>query len=1782
MKNTLLFRKSFLFLSFTLLILLNTQVSWGQFSITGTGSGNTYTQNFDSFAGTSVSVPSNWAWTYSDYTPGGFYNRNVAYSNSNSTFGLRDNSSSTDIAFGSKQDGAAYTLTFSVVNNTGAIINGFELTWNIEQYSQCSNATPVAFAYRLNAGAYGLTSATGTGTTAFNASIGTCANLASIAVTSKGLSITGLSLAVGGTANFRFTIGNTTANNAHVGIDDFTMYATAVPPCTPQTINPITASVTKSFGESHSIATTATSGLAVAYSSSNNSVASVDPITGIVTIVGVGGPITLTASQAGNGTTVCAATSVTQSFTVTKATPTISVAPSASGITYGQTLASSTLTGGTASTTGTFAFTSPSTVPNAGTANQGITFTPDDASFYNTATDVASVFVDTKALSITANNVSKANGDTLSGGAGSTAFTSSGLVSPQTIGSVTITYGTGAAAGDPDGTYAGQVFPSNATGGDFNPSNYLITYIPGDITVTSTPTLTPATTTLTAFTTTYGTASTAQSVVFAATSLPGTITTSTAPTGYEVSSDGITYGSTATLSSTGGTLYVRLSATATVLGSYNSQVITLTSGATSATITTAASGNTVSKATPTISVAPTASNITYGETLALSTLTGGTASVVGTFAFTNLATAPNAGTANQGVTFTPTDTDNYNTATTTTSVTVDKALTTISEAPTASSITYGQTLASSILTGGTASVPGSFAFTTPSTAPNVGTANQGITFTPTDFNNYNTATTTTSVTVDKANQTIAAIAPATIIKAIGDAPYSAATTASSGLTVTYSLVSVPSSGVATIASDGTVTILGIGTATITASQAGDGNYNAATSVTQALTVGYPVLAGWDFNSVLNAGVATFAATTFNTNLVSTSSASNITRGPGAALSSGASSFRTVGFQNNGISTANTDFFQTTLTATNGNILSLATITANLVGTSTFAASPGVSSQFAYSLNGTTFTLIGSPIVTIGTPASLSIDVSGISALQNVPAGTTVTFRYYASGQTTTGGWGFNSPTAGTNGLAYTGFFTKTPPTVTTNAATVTSSTAATLNGTVNANGNATTVSFDYGTLATATTPASGAVTGTSNTATSVTVAGLSPNTQYTYKAIASGGLGGTVNGSDVSFYTFANAPLAPTLSNATETTIDVAIGSGDGNPIGTLYSIQLNGGSYIQVGGATLGTAVWQTAAAWASTTVSNLSCGANQTFTVHAKNGADVVTIGTSASLSTTACTNPSLQAGVLPSFNGVCISSNLINNFSLVGSNLTGNVTVNALSGFYFSTDNGNFFPSLTLVPNSGAISQTIYVQFLPTLVQSYDGNILISGGGATSINVAASGSGINTAPSVVTGNSSAVTQVGATVAGTISVFGCSNLSAYGIEFSTTNGFADGTGTQLATTNLSGVSFSAALTGLSPNTVYYYKAYATNGGGTAYGTQGTFTTLGLEAPLATAATAITATSFTANWGTVLGADNYRLDVSTFPTFGISSSNPNITILTNSGTIGASNWIETDITQQGGTSPYLGFLSPTSTSVSPALNLSNFSNISLTFKARTFGGPSAAQAAITVSVSTDGVNWTPLGVSTPISTSLTNPSNTFTYSLNSSTVRVRFQTLSATGSAGVGIDDIIVKGDETIFTPSFIVENLQVASSPSPVTGLTASTAYYYRVRATSTNSTSANSNSITVTTCANAPVITGSYCSGTTTVSGSSSEANGTTIRVYSGSTLIGTTTVANGTWSATVIALAPNAVLTATAQVGSNCESVASASLIVTPSATPTVTLTSSDGDNTFAYGTPVTFTATEANI
>ena len=184
------------------------------------------------------------------------------------------------------------------------------------------------------------------------------------------------------------------------------------------------------------------------------------------------------------------------------------------------------------------------------------------------------------------------------------------------------------------------------------------------------------------------------------------------------------------------------------------------------------------------------------------------------------------------------------------------------------------------------------------------------------------------------------------------------------------------------------------------------------------------IAAWDFTGENN--VATSTAEIYNSNL----DASNLlTRGAGAAASAGANSFRTVGFQNNGISLTNTDYFQNQFSASPGYFLSLETINARFAGTTTFAASPGVSMQFAYSLDGTNFTLIGTPTVMIGTGLMPQINLSAISELQNVPENITVTLRYYASGQTTTGGWGYNSSAPGLYGLSFGGQLNCASPTV---------------------------------------------------------------------------------------------------------------------------------------------------------------------------------------------------------------------------------------------------------------------------------------------------------------------------------------------------------------------------------------------------------------------------------------------------------------------------------------------------------------------------------------------------------------------------------------------------------------------------------------------------------------------------------------------------------------------------------------------------------------------------------
>src|SRR5205085_3256670 len=73
-------------------------------------------------------------------------------------------------------------------------------------------------------------------------------------------------------------------------------------------------------------------------------------------------------------------------------------------------------------------------------------------------------------------------------------------------------------------------------------------------------------------------------------------------------------------------------------------------------------------------------------------------------------------------------------------------------------------------------------------------------------------------------------------------------------------------------------------------------------------------------------------------------------------------------------------------------------------------------------------------------------------------------------------------------------------------------------------------------------------------------------------------------------------------------------------------------------------------------------------------------------------------------------------------------------------------------------------------------------------------------------------------------------------------------------------------AVTGLSPSTTYKFRVRAVSNGSATSGNSNEISATTLappNAPIASAATSVTSTTFTANWSGVGGATGYRLDVS-------------------------------------------------------------------------------------------------------------------------------------------------------------------------------------------------------------------------------------------------------------------------------------------------------------------------------
>ncbi|MEY4905514.1 MAG: hypothetical protein RLZZ292_3329, partial [Bacteroidota bacterium] len=388
----------------------------------------------------------------------------------------------------------------------------------------------------------------------------------------------------------------------------------------------------------------------------------------------------------------------------------------------------------------------------------------------------------------------------------------------------------------------------------------------------------------------------------------------------------------------------------------------------------------------------------------------------------------------------------------------------------------------------------------------------------------------------------------------------------------------------------------------------------------------------------------------------------------------------------------------------------------------------------------------------------------------------------------------------------------------------------------------------------------------------------------------------TVNGTN-----FVSGSSTVTWNGATRTTTFVSA---------TQLTATITAADVVAAGTATVG--VTTTGAAAVSNT---------QTFTINA------------ASSPTLLVTPSSLSFG-----NQNVATSSTGQSFSLSGTNLTGgsgNITVTVPSTDFEVSNNNSTWGATTTIAFSGATltATPVYVRFSPQATGAKSGNITLSGGGASvPPTVALTGTGV---VATLTTSVATVASFGSQNAGTQSVsknFTLSGTNLTGAP-STITVTAPSTDFEVSNDNIAWgatttIAYSSAT--LAATTVYVrFTPQAPSGaksgnitfsGGGASSTptvavSGTSVVV-LAVPVATTATSITNSGFTANWGAVANATGYFLDVSTSPTFGTAATatasetfDPTMPASYSTGTYSliTGNWDFIDVVKGTGTNAYAG-----------------------------------------------------------------------------------------------------------------------------------------------------------------------------------------------------------------------------------------------------------------------------------
>ena len=426
----------------------------------------------------------------------------------------------------------------------------------------------------------------------------------------------------------------------------------------------------------------------------------------------------------------------------------------------------------------------------------------------------------------------------------------------------------------------------------------------------------------------------------------------------------------------------------------------------------------------------------------------------------------------------------------------------------------------------------------------------------------------------------------------------------------------------------------------------------------------------------------------------------------------------------------------------------------------------------------------------------------------------------------------------------------TAPTVTTTAVSAVTTTTASTGGNVTSAGSATVTSRGvcYATAANPTTLDATVVSGSGTGSFVSNLNSLTPGTTYHVRAFATSSAG-TSYGADESFTTTASATgciattMYPQSVIAGPTTNGQTVTIITDQYAGEYYEITLVAGSF------SAGSSVTTDYLTVTTTTNTILTSGiqpvifsvaAAGTYRVHVFKNAACLTEAVSR---TTTMTKLGIPTVTTTAASAITAGS------ATTGGNVTsaGTGTVTTRGVCYATTANPT-------TANSIVASGTGTGAFTANLTGLAMGTTYHFRAYATNASGTAYGADLTftttsqALASVTTTAASAITTTTANSGGNVTSIGSSAVTSRGICYATT---ANPT---LANTVISGGSgagsFVSNITGLTPNTTYYVRAYATNTSGTAYGTQISFATTNPTPPTVTSTAASSISYFSTNAG--------------------------------------------------------------------------------------------------------------------------------------------------------------------------------------------------------------------------------------------------------------------------------------------------------------------------------------------